>query len=63
MFTASEAIIMVDAKDQIWVAVIDSDLDAVKYFTNVSLYVKKLPRTIDNWRERFREKRVLFMNH
>ena len=54
---------MVDAKDQIWAAVIDSDLDAVKYFTNVSLYVKKLPRTIDNWRERFREKRVLFMNH
>ncbi len=56
--TIVEAIIMVSPKQKFWAAVIDGD--SVKYYTNVKSSLKRLPRTIDSWREGFQDKEVIF---
>jgi hypothetical protein len=42
----------------LYAAVIDGD--TVKYFSNDPLYSKKIPMTIDKWREAFKDKKVIF---
>ncbi len=60
LFTEMEAIIMTAAGGKIWAAVIDSGDDTVKYFTNDPAWVRRLPKTIDVWRQRFAHKKVVF---
>ncbi len=58
--THSEGIIIIGSPNRIWAAVID--YDAVMYFTNVPDYTNRLPGAIEEWRERFQDKKVIFMN-
>ncbi len=60
MFTIVEAIIMYRDADNLWAAVIDADV--VKYYTTVTEFQNRLPRTIEKWRGSFKEKKVLFMS-
>lgn len=62
LYTISEGIIIIGigSPTKIWAAAIDDDV--VRYFTNVSGYTNNLPETIEKWRERFQNKKVIFMN-
>jgi hypothetical protein len=60
--TEMNAIVLYRPDGKIWAAVIDSEDDTVKYFTNDPAYAGKLLKTIDKWRERFADKKVLFMS-
>ncbi len=57
---------MTTASGKIYAAVIDVEGDSknpkVLYFTNDPRYAGTLPKTIDHWRERFREKAIVYMN-
>ena len=61
LYTYMESIIMTTASGKIYAAVIDAEGD-VLYFTNDPRYTGTLPKTIDHWRERFREKPVVYMS-
>jgi len=58
LFTINEGIIMHCPNGMLYAAVIDGD--TVKYFSNDPLYSKKIPMTIDKWREAFKDKKVIF---
>lgn len=58
MRTYMEYIAMIDSSKQIWTAVIDND--TVRYFTNSDLFKDQLPKTIDNWREKFKDYPVIY---
>jgi hypothetical protein len=60
LFTSMEDIIMIDSLNNIWAAVIDNSGNEVLYFTNHNDYKDKLPKTIENWRENFKEYKVIF---
>jgi hypothetical protein len=62
LFTYMEAIVLYRPDGKMWAAVIDTHDDTVKYFTNDPAYAGKLLKTIDKWRERFADKKVLFMS-
>ena len=63
LFTVMESIIMTTASGTIYAAVIDGESDSkVLYFTNDPRYEGTLPKTIDHWRERFREKPIVYMS-
>jgi hypothetical protein len=53
-----EGIIIRGELGQLWAAYIDGDI--VRYFTTQREYKTKLPETIENWRQRFQEKEVVF---
>jgi uncharacterized protein len=58
LFTFMEGIIMQRPNGMIYAAVIDGD--SVRYFCNDPQYIKKLPKTIENWMDRFKEKKVVY---
>jgi uncharacterized protein len=58
LFTLMEGIIMHCPNGMLYAAVIDGD--TVKYFSNDPHYSKKIPITIDRWRDRFKEKKVIY---
>lgn len=58
LFASMGGIIMHCPNGMLYTAVIDGD--TVKYFSNDPLYSKKLPITIDKWREIFGDKKVIF---
>ncbi len=58
LYTFMENIIMVDTNSNIWAAVINDK--EVFYYTNRADYKKTLPKTIEHWRERFKELPVIF---
>lgn len=58
LFTFMENIIMIDSANNIWAAVIDDK--KVLYFTNDKNYKNKLPNTIDNWRENFKDLEIIY---
>jgi hypothetical protein len=66
LYTIMESIIMTTASGKIYAAVIDSEGDvqnwSVLYFTNDTRYAGTLPKTIDDWRERFRERPIVYMS-
>jgi hypothetical protein len=61
--TEMNAIVLYRPDGKMWAAVIDAEDDTVKYFTNDPAYAGKLLKTIDKWRERFADKKVLFMSN
>lgn len=60
LYTIMENIIMITPDGRIWAAVIEGD--QVSYFTNDLLYFNKLPKTVEKWREHFKDKKVVFMS-
>lgn len=58
LFTFMENIIMIDSSNNIWAAVIDDN--KVYYFTNKQEYKSRLPKTINNWRQRFKEYPIMY---
>jgi hypothetical protein len=58
LYTIIEAIVMKSESGHLWAAFIDDDV--VRYFTNHSEYKDKMPRTLEKWRERFLEKKIVF---
>lgn len=58
LFTIMENIILYKA-NEFWCAVIQDE--KVYYFTSSSKFRDKLPLTIENWRENFKEKEIVFM--
>jgi uncharacterized protein YecT (DUF1311 family) len=60
LFTAQESIVMHGARGKVWAAVIDGEV--VRYFSNDPAWLKRLPRTIEDWRSRFVDKQVIFMS-
>lgn len=59
LFTIMEGIIMYNDAGEYWAAVIEDD--KVLYFTNTQL-LGQLPKTIDHWRENFKDKEIVYMN-
>ena len=57
LYTCYESILMVEGND-VWSAF----LDCGKVYYLSSLKQKKLPKTIDNWMERFKECEILFLD-
>ncbi|WP_153796636.1 hypothetical protein [Foetidibacter luteolus] len=58
LFTIMENIIMTDSADHFWAAVLEDD--KVYYFTNSEPWKKRLPLTIEKWRERFKDDEVVY---
>jgi hypothetical protein len=58
LFTSREAIVMKSPYGTLWAAFIDGDV--VRYFTSAVGAPSDLPATIEEWRQRFAEKRVAF---
>lgn len=58
LYTIMEGIVMCGMTGELWVAYIDDDV--IRYFTTQRKWKNELPKTIDNWRERFKDKKVLF---
>jgi hypothetical protein len=58
LFTLQENIIIINDKSKIWAAVINDS--CVDYYTNDDAYIKKLPKTIENWRTNFLEKKIIY---
>jgi hypothetical protein len=58
MFTERENIVLVNDRMDIWAAVIDED--SIKYFTTREDYRNKLPKTIDDWRQKMEDKKLIF---
>lgn len=58
LYTIMEGILMLDKQGRIWVAYIDEDV--VRYFTTEFEWRERLPKTIDSWRSRFKEKQIIF---
>lgn len=60
LYTFMETIIMYN-EEYIWAAYIDEDL-FVRFFTNDNRFRKQLPKTIENWKSRFPDYAVIFIN-
>jgi hypothetical protein len=58
LFTLMENIIMIDSSKNIWAAVIDDE--KVLYYTNSKEYKNRLPKTIEDWRARFKDYPVIY---
>lgn len=58
LYTFMENIIMIDTLNNIWAAVIDDN--KVYYFTNKKEYKERLPKTIDNCRQNFKQYPVIY---
>jgi hypothetical protein len=60
LFTISEGILMHAPDGRLWAAYIDANDDAVRYFTNDGKYAHVLPTAIEQWRDRFKQKEVIY---
>jgi hypothetical protein len=58
LYTIMEGIIMRGMHGELWVSYIDDG--CVRYFTTQTKWKNTLPKTIDAWRERFKEKPISF---
>jgi hypothetical protein len=58
LYTIMEGILMRGVHGELWVAYIDDD--CVRYFTTQTKWKNMLPKTVDVWRERFKQKPVSF---
>jgi len=58
MYTFMANIVMIDQANTIWAAAIHDN--QVFYFTNSESYKNKLPKTIDAWRDAFKDYEVIY---
>lgn len=61
LYTIQQSILMIDKNKKVWGAFINDEDDKVYYFTSKEKYKNKLPKTIDNWRENFKEKELIYI--
>jgi len=61
LYTSYEAIIIIKNETELFGAFLD--VDKVYYFTSVSDYKSRIPETIENWRNRFKEIEIIFVNN
>ncbi|MCW3122736.1 MAG: hypothetical protein JWQ38_2228, partial [Flavipsychrobacter sp.] len=61
LFTLMENIIIINANKDIWAAVINDSV--IDYYTTRPDYYSKLPITIDKWRSRFEEDKIIYKSH
>lgn len=59
LFTIREVFIMFDGKDHIWAALLNDD--QLNYYTN-SNETQSLPKTLENWKSRFKNAKVNYKN-
>ena len=62
LYTIQESILMVDEDKRVWGAFINDEDEKVYYFSSEFEWKKKLPLTIDDWRENFKDKEVVFID-
>ncbi len=60
LYTIKESIVCKNEIGDIWAAFIDSNSDVVRYFTNVYSDYEKLPKSIEKWRSRFQDKKIIY---
>jgi hypothetical protein len=58
LYTIMEAVILLGPSGRLWAAYIDDDV--VRYFTTEGSWKARLPLTLEKWRERFGDKRVVY---
>ncbi len=58
LYTIMEGIVLRGERGQLWAAYIDDDV--VRYFTTEREYQATQPNTIEKWRERFKDKNIVF---
>jgi hypothetical protein len=58
LYTTMEGIVLRGERGQLWAAYIDDDV--VRYFTTEREYQATVPNTIEKWRERFKDKNIVF---
>jgi len=58
--TIMESILMKGARGELWAAYIDDE--QVRYFTTEPAYKRQLPKTIEQWRSKFKDKEVVYMD-
>lgn len=58
LYTIMEGILMHGPGGELWVAFIDNEI--VRYFTTQSEWKNELPKTIEVWRERFKDKELIY---
>jgi len=61
LYTIYEAILMIGENKEIWGAFLYPDTDSVYYFTSEDSCKDKLPKTIDKWREKFKDRRIIYL--
>lgn len=59
LYTIMESIIVTNNKGSIWCAFIDPEIDVIRYFSNHDYK----PKSIENWINKFSEKKVIENNH
>lgn len=64
LFRTNEAVIVYNAGGGIWAATLDTDATTnemlVRYFTNDPAWAKKMPPSVQNWQEGFKDYRIVF---
>jgi hypothetical protein len=60
LYTIFEAIVMKGENGQLWAAYIDDDV--VRHFTTERSYREQPPQTIEKWRSRFADKKLVVEN-
>lgn len=58
LFTIMENIVIIDSSNNVWAGVINDH--KVYYFTNKQEYKNRIPKTIDNWRQRFKNYEIVY---
>jgi hypothetical protein len=61
LYTYMEYIIMIDQQNQIWAAVINDQ--KVFYYTSSKDYINKLPNTIEEWRDNFKDYPIIYASN
>jgi len=61
LYTIQESILMIDKNKDFWGAFINDEDDKVYYFTSKEVYKDHLPKTIEQWRENFKEKEIVYL--
>ena len=54
-----ESIVALDESGCVWCAFIDSEIDSIRYFSNVPNEIKNKPKSIQSWLDKFPNKEVI----
>jgi len=63
LYTIQESVLMIAKDRNVWGAFINDEDSKVYYFASLSEWKKKLPKTIEEWRDNFKDKEVVFIDN
>jgi len=63
LYTIQESIFMIDKDRNVWGAFINDEDNKVYYFASLLEWKRKLPKTVEEWRENFKDKEVIFIDN